>query len=76
MGAHLVYKQHFIWCSIHVSHVIVRGGLRWHIGNAESVNVWKDPWLICKEKSYITSPIPHGHEALKVSDLILQCTNT
>jgi len=47
MGAHQVYKQHFIWCSIHASHVIVRGGLRWHIGNAEFVNVWKDPWLRC-----------------------------
>jgi hypothetical protein len=45
----------FISRSIYVSQVIVRGGMRWCIGNGEFVNLQKEPWLWCEEKSYITT---------------------
>jgi len=75
LEARLGHNPSFIWRSIHASQVIVRGGMRWRIGNGESVNVWKDPWLRNQENSYITSTTPYGFEHLKVADLILQAEN-
>ncbi|GAU36460.1 hypothetical protein TSUD_166260 [Trifolium subterraneum] len=56
--------------------VIVKGGLRWCIGDGKSISVWNDPWLRKSENSYITSPLLQGGEHLKVADLMDAATCT
>jgi hypothetical protein len=50
--------------------VVVRGGLRWRLGNGEKVSVWKYPWLRNEDHAYITTPMIEGRENMKVSELI------
>jgi len=45
VNARLSHNLSFVWCSIHASQVVVRGGLRWRVGNSSNVKVWSDPWL-------------------------------
>nr|KYP45089.1 Putative ribonuclease H protein At1g65750 family [Cajanus cajan] len=49
---------------------LVKGGLRWRIGNGRSLKVWHDPWLRNPTNSYVTTPILEGHENLIVAELI------
>lgn len=33
MNAKHGHNSSFVWCSIHASHVVVRGGLKWRVGD-------------------------------------------
>ncbi|XP_019179245.1 PREDICTED: uncharacterized protein LOC109174463 [Ipomoea nil] len=35
----------FVWSSIWESQTMVGKGVRWRVGNGESIRVWGDPWL-------------------------------
>jgi hypothetical protein len=70
VNARLGHNPSFVWRSIHASQVVVRGGLRWRVGNGSKVKVWYDPWLQDEGKGFVTSPIAIGSENLVVSDLI------
>nr|KYP48093.1 Transposon TX1 uncharacterized [Cajanus cajan] len=66
----LGHNPSYVWRSIHASQVVVKGGLRWCIGNGRSLKVWHDPWLRNPTNSYVATPIPEGHENLTVAELI------
>nr|KYP40902.1 hypothetical protein KK1_037728 [Cajanus cajan] len=70
LEAQLGHNPSYVWRSIHASQVVVKGGLRWCIGNGRSLKVWHDPWLRNPTNSYVTTPIPKGHENLTVAELI------
>lgn len=53
--------------SIHASHVVVGGGLRWCVGNGRKISVWKDAWSREKDSYNVTSMI---NSSLYASDLI------
>ncbi|KAL0451733.1 UNVERIFIED_CONTAM: Retrovirus-related Pol polyprotein from type-1 retrotransposable element R2 [Sesamum latifolium] len=60
----------FTWRSILLSQQIVQAGLRWRVGNGNTIRVWDDPWLL---RPFLFRAIsPHGPELahLKVCDLI------
>jgi hypothetical protein len=42
LGANLGHNPSFIWRSVHASQVVVKGGLRWRIGDGRNINVWRD----------------------------------
>lgn len=44
-GVNLGHKPSLIWYSIHVSHVVVKVGLRWRVEDGRNINVWQDAWL-------------------------------
>jgi len=69
VNARLGHNPSFVWRSIHASQVVVRGCLRWRVGNS-SVKVWLDPWLQDENRGFVTSLIALGVENLVVSDLI------
>jgi len=70
LGGRLGHNPSFIWRSIFASHVVVRGGQRWRIGNGDSIAVWDDPWLRSHDNSFISSEMAAGMEHLKVADLL------
>ena len=35
----------YVWQSILVAQPIIRQGMRWQVGNGQSICVWKDKWL-------------------------------
>jgi hypothetical protein len=70
LGASLGHNPSFVWRSIYTSQVIVRGGLRWCIGDGRSIELWKEPWLRSNECSYITTPMLQGGEHMKVADIM------
>jgi ribonuclease HI len=76
LGARLGHNPSFVWRSIYTSQVIVKGGLRWCIGDGKDISVWNEPWLRTSENSYIMSPLLQGGENLKVADLMDEATCT
>lgn len=70
MGAHLSHNPSFIWRSIFASHVLVRGGQRWRVGNGKSISIWNDPSLRTFDNSYISTATVHGTEHWKVADMM------
>jgi len=70
MGLIYATTPSYIWCSIFASHVLVIRGQRWIIGNGKNIAVWKDPWLIEEDNSYVSSERVHGMENMKVAYLI------
>jgi hypothetical protein len=64
--AKLGHNPSYVWRSIHSSQVVVRGGLRWKLGNGEKVSVWKYPWLRNENQAYVTTPMFDGREDMKV----------
>lgn len=57
VNARLTHNPSFVWRSIHASHVVVRGGLRWRVGDGSRVRVWLDPWIRDGGNSFVTSPV-------------------
>jgi hypothetical protein len=40
LGARLGHNPSFVWRSIYTSHVVVKGGIRWCIGDGQSIEIW------------------------------------
>jgi hypothetical protein len=68
----LGHNPSYVWRSIHASHVVVRQGLKWSIGDGSKINVWHFPWLKDDDVSFVTSEMVAGYEELRVSDLMQQ----
>ena len=49
---------------------VVEDGIRWSIGNGESLQIWKDKWIPKPDTYKITSPINPMLYSEKVSTLI------
>jgi hypothetical protein len=43
LEAKLGHNPTYVWRSIHASHVVIKKGLRWKLGNGEKVYVWNQP---------------------------------
>jgi hypothetical protein len=41
----LGHNRSFVWCSIHASQVVVRGGPIWRMGDGLKVRVWSETWI-------------------------------
>ncbi|XP_019177735.1 PREDICTED: uncharacterized protein LOC109172940 [Ipomoea nil] len=55
----------FVWSSVRETQGLLRGGVRWRIGDGGTVKVWGDPWLpdvhnpyvMTTEQSYLNDPL-------------------
>jgi hypothetical protein len=74
LGARLGHSSSFISRSIFASHVLVKGGQRWRVGNGKSIPIWKDPWLRTDGNSYISTSVVQGTEHWKVADMMVTIT--
>lgn len=45
VDAAMVSHPSYAWRSILVAQGIVRKGLRWRVGNGESIHIWQDRWI-------------------------------
>jgi hypothetical protein len=66
----LGHNPSYVWRSIHASQVIVRGGLRWRLGDDSHIRTWYDPWINDEGRAYATSNIPPGMKGMMVSELV------
>ncbi|XP_024199277.1 uncharacterized protein LOC112202498 [Rosa chinensis] len=57
------------WRGIHVAKHILRRGVRWQVGNGQSVRVWEDPWI--PRPSTFLPIIRHVDGPERVADLLL-----
>ena len=46
----------FAWRSIWVAQSLISEGVRWQVGNGESISIWKDKWTTTPSTYCIVSP--------------------
>ncbi|XP_056863940.1 uncharacterized protein LOC108850255 [Raphanus sativus] len=63
------------WRGILWGRDLLIAGLGWSIGNGETVNVWRDPWLSPQTPTRPMGPPTRENQELRVSDLILGQSN-
>lgn len=69
----------FIWRSICESKKVLVAGMRWIIGTAANIKIWKDPWLLRSSYAKVLSPLRLLDEHATVDALIhndQRCWNT
>ena len=54
---------------------VLMEGLRWRVGDGESINVWRDSWLSSEFLPFVSSQPAAGLENMKVRELIKSGTN-
>ncbi|CAL1374304.1 unnamed protein product [Linum trigynum] len=70
LEANVGHNPSFVWRSLFTAQEFLHRGLRWRIGNGDSVRIWGDKWIPHKEIQYVTSS-PRGLPVdARVSDLI------
>lgn len=60
----------FVWRSIMESQAHIAANIGWRVGNGLSIDVWKYPWLPCKESRFIQSIGPDQLQGTKVNSLM------
>lgn len=68
LDAQLGNNLSFVWRSIHALQVMVNQGLRWRLGNGNSVNICNQPWMIDNANSSIMPSSFSGPNYLTVGD--------
>ncbi|KAL8511484.1 hypothetical protein ACS0TY_018037 [Phlomoides rotata] len=61
----------FTWCIIWAAQDLVRKGIRWKIGDGQSVSVWRQPWVGDDSSFWINTPVVDGFENLQVANLFV-----
>jgi hypothetical protein len=62
------------WRSIHTVRGVLEGGLRWRVGNGESIHIWGDKWLPSSLNFQVQSPVNTINPNARVCSLINQET--
>ena len=70
LDVNLGHNPSLVWGSIHASQVVVRGGMRWRVGNGRKINLWHDLWLPDPSIFFVTSSPVLGTEHFCVADLV------
>ena len=60
----------FTWRSIMAAQLLIKYGLRWRLGNDESIWIWGDKWLLKPSTFMVSSPRLFMPQDMKVGDLI------
>ena len=60
----------YAWHSILKCQDALLKGVKWRVGNRESIGVWSNAWLPSCDHSKILSPIVDGFKEIRVVDLI------
>lgn len=64
------HNSSLTWQSILERRVVLNDGVRWRIGNGETVKVWLDPWIPGQLNMRPFGPMPEEGENFKVVDMI------
>ncbi|XP_075650028.1 uncharacterized protein LOC142620554 [Castanea sativa] len=66
----------FSWRSIMSAQKLVRGGIRWRVGNGKDIHIWGDKWLPSLTTFRLASPRQFPHQDTRVSELIDHATTS
>lgn len=72
LDAQLGTNPSYMWRRILGSKEIIKRGSRRRIGDGESTDVWRIPWLPCVHNGYITTIMPHELENVQVANLMTE----
>ena len=64
------HNASYLWRSICDSIVVLKAGLRWRVGNGETIKIWRDKWLPCPTTYSVISPRQVLEENATVDKLI------
>ncbi|KMS98119.1 hypothetical protein BVRB_4g095640 [Beta vulgaris subsp. vulgaris] len=64
------FDPSYVWRSIWGAKALLLEGLKWRVGDGNSINVWEDSWLPGDSCSVVPTPNIESPADLQVSDLI------
>ncbi|XP_042972884.1 uncharacterized protein LOC122304684 [Carya illinoinensis] len=70
LKAKLGSSPSYVWRSMMAGLSILKSGLRWRVGNGNSINLWSDKWIPSLPPFTVTSPRDVDCWCERVSDLI------
>ena len=70
MEAQLGLKPSYTWRSLLAGRKVLDKGLRWSIGNGQSVRIWADRWLPTPNSFKVASPRPQEFNGTMVESLL------
>ena len=70
LEATVPHNASYLWRSICDSKVVLKAGLRWRVGNGETIKIWRDKWLPCPTTYSVISPQQVLEENATVDRLI------
>ena len=70
VNAHKGRNPSYVWRSILATQPIIMQGMRWQVGNGQSICVWKDKWLPTQPTYQVISPRTLLPENVKADFLI------
>uniref|UniRef100_A0A2N9H5H6 CCHC-type domain-containing protein n=1 Tax=Fagus sylvatica TaxID=28930 RepID=A0A2N9H5H6_FAGSY len=70
LEATVPHNASYLWRSICDSIVVLKAGLRWRVGNGETIKIWRDKWLPCPTTYSVISPRQALKENATVDSLI------
>lgn len=60
----------YAWASLRGAKSILLEGLRWRVGNGQTIKVWRDDWNPKKEGLFVPKESTLEDSGLRVADLI------
>ncbi|XP_074370415.1 uncharacterized protein LOC141711691 [Apium graveolens] len=70
IDAKLGSNPSYMWRSILQAQEVIQQGCRRRIGDGESTNIWKMPWLPCRHNGYLVTTMPSELEHVKIGNLM------
>ncbi|XP_021746063.1 uncharacterized protein LOC110711934 [Chenopodium quinoa] len=76
MEADIGVNPSYTWRGIAEARCVVRRGMKWRVGNGESIRVWTDPWVPNTQSHMVISPRGEALVDMKVCDFIQSSPST